>query len=175
MDATRRISIVIALLFSALALAAEPQPAAAPASATAPAAAPATAAVLDPVDVEEKQLTPEQRQERAFRTVQEGMARERSDKVEDENLIVCKKEKPTGSNMKVINCATNAFWKKIRSSSMAAGIAGGGMTAGGTGAYGSGGGGSAKKDDKVITISVSAYYEMEKKFGKAPKKDDSKP
>ena len=168
MDATRRSSIVAASLIAGLVCAAEPTPTAAPA----PAAAPASEA---PYVGEPMELTVEQRQERAFRTVQEGLTRERSDKAEDQELIVCKKEKPTGSNIKVINCATNRFWQKIRSSSMAGGFAAGGLTASGTGAYGGGGGGSAKKDDKVITISVADYYKMEQRYGKAPKAGADKP
>lgn len=153
--------LAIALFSCGLAFAAEPAPA--------PATATEAPAALDPVEVtaEEKM----KRQEAAFRTVQEGMERQRSDKIEDEDLIVCKKEKPTGSNVSVINCATNRFWKRIRSSSMASGMAAAGMTPGGTGAYGAGGGGSAKKDDKVITISLTSYYEMEKRFGKKPKEE----
>ena len=172
MDCTRRSSIITAILCSGLALAADP--ASAPATAAA-APAPATAAVLDPIDVQDKALTPEQRQERAFRAVQKGMDTPRSDKAEDAEVIVCKKEKPTGSNVSVVNCATNRYWMKIRSASMASGIGGGGQTAGGTGAYGSGGGGSAKKEDKVITIPLSEYYKLEKRFGKAPKEGSSKP
>lgn len=166
MDITRNTSIVAALLFTAIAAAADP----------APAATPATAAAAEPPYVGEPMaLTAEQRQEAAFRVVQHAMDRQRSDKVEDEELIVCMKEKPTGSNVSVINCTTNRFWKKIRSASMSAGIAAGGMTPGGTGAYGSGGGGSARKEDKVMTLSMNDYYKMEKRFGKAPKTEAGKP
>ena len=162
MDITRSISIVAALVFTAMAAAAEPAPA--------PVAAAETPYVGEPME-----LTAEQRQEAAFRAVQVAMDRQRSDKVEDEELIVCMKEKPTGSNVSVINCTTNRFWKKIRSASMSAGIAAGGMTPGGTGAYNAGGGGSARKDDKVMTLSMNDYYKMEKRFGKAPKTEAGKP
>ena len=166
MNITRRSSIVAVIAFSAIASAADP----APTPTTAPAPATETPYVGEPME-----LTAEQRQEAAFRAVQVGMDRLRSDKVEDEELIVCKKEKPTGSNVSVINCTTNRFWKRIRASSMAAGLAAGGLTAGGTGAYGGGGGGSARKDDKVITLALSDYYKLEKKYGKVPKADASKP
>ena len=157
MDIARSTSIFAAILFTTVVAAADPAPAEAP-------------YVGEPME-----LTAEQRQELAFRAVQQGMDRQRSDKVEDEDLIVCMKQKPVGSNVSVINCTTNRFWKKIRASSMAAGMASGGMTPGGTGAYNSGGGGSARKDDKVITLSMNDYYKMEKKFGKVPKADAGKP
>ena len=168
MDATRSTFFFVALLGSTIAAAAEP--AAAPTTAAAPATTAEAPYVGEPME-----LTVEQRQEKAFRTIQSGLDKQRSDRVEDQDVIVCKKEKPTGSNVAVINCATNRFWQAIRASSMAAGIAGGGRTAGGTGAYGSGGGGSAKKDDKVITLSLSDYYKLEKRFGKVPKTDAGKP
>jgi hypothetical protein len=172
MEPTRRISIVAALLCSGLALAADPAPAAAPATGAAPAPSSAAEApyVGEPMD-----LTAEQRQERAFRAVQKGLDTVRSDKAEDADVIVCKKEKPTGSNVSVVNCTTNRNWIKIRAASMASGIAGGGQTAGGTGAYGSGGGGSARKEDKVITLTMNDYYKLEKRFGKAPKETPTKP
>jgi hypothetical protein len=167
MDSTRRIGIFVAILCSGPALAADP---------AAPAAAPAPSTVAEaPYVGEPMELTAEQRQELAFRAVQKGLDTPRSDKAEDAEVIVCKKEKPTGSNTSVVNCATNRYWMKIRSSSMAAGIGGGAQTAGGTGAYGGGGGGSAKKEDKVITLSMSDYYKMEKRFGKAPKEAPTKP
>jgi hypothetical protein len=170
MDITRCIPIAAALALAAIASAAEP--AVTPATAPAPAAAPATMA---PYEGEPMELNAEQRQEAAFRAVQLGMERKRSDKVEDENLIVCVKEKPVGSNVTVVRCTTNYMWRKIRSASLSSGLGGGSMTAGGTGSYGAGGGGSARKDDKVITMSMGDYYKLEKKYGKVPKADDRKP
>lgn len=170
MNATHSTLVVAAFFASAIVAAAEPAAPAVPATTPAPATTAEAPYVGEPME-----LTVEQRQEKAFRTIQSGLDKQRSDRIEDEDVIVCKKEKPTGSNVAVINCATNRFWKAIRASSMSAGIAGGGRTAGGSGAYGGGGGGSAKKDDKVITLSLSDYYKLEKRFGKVPKTDAGKP
>lgn len=147
----RTIALCLTLATPA-ALAAE---AAAPAPATTPAAAPASApTALDPVEV-----TVEKRQENAFREVQRGMKRVRSAKAEDADKIVCLKQKPTGSNIPVINCATNRFWEKIRASSLANGL-------GSVGGAVAGGGGSSRKDDRVFTMSIKDYNAMEQRFGK---------
>lgn len=129
---------------------------AAAASDTTPQAEPP--AVLDPVEV-----TAQKRMENAFREVQLGMDRIRSSKPEDQETIVCLKQKPTGSNIPVINCATNRYWEKIRASSLTSGLGSVGSAIAG------GGGGSAKKDDKVFTMSLSDFNSLEKRFGKLPK------
>lgn len=115
-------------------------------------------AQLDPVEV-----TAEKRMENAFREVQIGMDRVRSSKPEDEEKIVCLKQKPTGSNIPVINCATNRYWDKIRAASLTSGLGavGGAIAGGGTGAV--------KKEDKVFTMSLSDFNALEKRFGKLPK------
>lgn len=115
-------------------------------------------AQLDPVEV-----TAEKRMENAFREVQIGLERVRSSKPEDEEKIVCLKQKPTGSNIPVINCATNRYWDKIRSSSLSAGLGSVG------GAIAGGGGGSARKDDKVFTMSLNDFNALKKRFGALPK------
>ena len=121
--------------------------------APAPVAAPTTETpyVGDPLV-----LTAEQRAERSLRTIQIARERTRSNSVEDDELIVCLKQTPTGSHRPVINCATNRFWRKIREASLA-------------GFTGAGGGGSARKEDKVFTMSVDDYAQLEKRFGKLPK------
>lgn len=120
-------------------------------------------AQLDPVEV-----TAEKRMENAFREVQIGLDRVRSSKIEDEEKIVCLKQKPTGSNIPVINCATNRYWDKIRASSLSSGLgAVGGAVAGG-------GGGSARKEDKVFTMSMNDYNALQKRFGKLPKELEPK-
>jgi hypothetical protein len=115
-------------------------------------------AELDPVEV-----TAEKRMENAFREVQIGMERVRSDKPEDAEKIVCLKQKPTGSNIAVINCATNRYWQKIRARSLSQGLGAVG------GAIAGGGSGSTNKEDKVFTMSLSDYSALQKRFGKLPK------
>jgi hypothetical protein len=100
-------------------------------------------------------LSAEQRAERSFRTIQIALERTRSNRIEDEDLIVCVKQMPTGSHRPVVNCATNRFWRKIRENSLA-------------GFTGSGGGGSARKEDKVFTISSDDFSKLEKRYGKLP-------
>ena len=130
---------------------------------TAVAAETEPAAILDPVEV-----TAEQRTENAFRTVQLGMGRGRSEKAEDADKIVCLKQKPTGSNIPVINCATNRFWEKIRASSMTnVGLV--------TAPIAGSGGGSAKKEDKVFTMSLTDFNKLEKRFGALPQELKDKP
>lgn len=120
-------------------------------------------AQLDPVEI-----TAEKRMENAFREVQIGLERIRSSKPEDEDKIVCLKQKPTGSNIPVINCATNRFWEKIRASSLTSGLGAVG------GAIAGGGGGSARKDDKVFTMSLNDYNALQKRFGRLPKELEPK-
>jgi len=115
-------------------------------------------AQLDPVEI-----TAEKRMEYAFREVQLGMDRVRSSKPEDEEKIVCLKQKPTGSNIPFINCATNRHWDKIRATSLANGLGavGGAIAGGGTG--------SVKKEDKVFTMTLTDYNKLKERFGKLPK------
>ena len=84
-----------------------------PAEPAAPAEPPAT---LDPVEV-----TAARRAEIAFRTVQLGMLRSRSDSIEAADDVVCLKQTPVGSHVAVINCATNRFWNRVRAASLANG------------------------------------------------------
>lgn len=126
------------------------------AATTAPAAEPPAA--LDTVEV-----TALKRTENAFRTIQLGMERIRSEKTEDADKIVCIRQKPVGSNIPIINCATNRYWERIRSNSLSNGI--------GTvnGAMGGGGGGSGSKQDQVFSISLNDYNKLKKQFGTLPK------
>jgi len=115
--------------------------------------------VLDPVEV-----TAAQRTMSAFRTLQAGLERNRSDREEDAETIVCEKRKPTGSNIPVINCATNRYWNRIRAASLQSGFGGNGaaVTGGGTGAV--------RQDDKMFTMTLNDFNALEKRFGKLPKK-----
>jgi hypothetical protein len=115
-------------------------------------------AQLDPVEI-----TAEKKMESAFREVQLGLDRVRSNKPEDEEKIVCLKQKPTGSNIPLINCATNRYWEKIRASSLSSGLGAVG------GAIAGGGGGSAKKEDKVFSMTLNDFNQLKKRFGSLPK------
>ena len=115
-------------------------------------------AQLDPVEI-----TAEKKMENAFREVQLGLERVRSTKPEDEDKIVCLKQKPTGSNIPLINCATNRYWEKIRASSLSSGLGAVG------GAIAGGGGGSARKEDKVFSMTVNDFNQLKKRFGSLPK------
>lgn len=99
--------------------------------------------------------------ENAFREVQIGLDRTRSSRLEDAEKIVCLKQKPTGSNISVINCATNRFWEQIRENSL-------GGIGGFTGAAGASGA-NTKKGDRVFTMSLAQYRALEKQFGPLPK------
>jgi hypothetical protein len=111
----------------------------------------------EPVTVEDS-ATP---LERAFREVQIGMERMRSDKPEDAEKVVCLKQKPTGSNISQINCATNRYWEHIRSNSLG--------TNGGFVGSAASGGNTATKNERVFTMSLAQYRSLEKQFGKLPK------
>lgn len=110
-----------------------------------------TPAQLDPVE-----LTAEQRLEGAFREVQVGLERVRSDRDEDAEKIVCVKQKPTGSNIPVINCATNRYWNVMRNASLSSfnSVAGSG--------------GSGRPGDKVFTMSLTDFNKLQKRYGKMP-------
>lgn len=112
---------------------------------------------LDPVEV-----TAEQRTESAFREVQVALERIRSDRDEDAEKIVCVKQKPTGSNIPVISCATNRYWNRIREASLQSGLGSIG------GAVGGGGPGAIRTQDKVFNMSMSDYKKLQKRFGKMP-------
>lgn len=109
-----------------------------------------------PVTVEDD-VTPV---ERAFREVQLGMERIRSSKPEDAEQIVCLKQKPTGSNISQINCATNRYWEHIRANSLGANGGFVGSAAGNSAA--------AMKDERVFSMTLAQYRSLEKKFGKLP-------
>lgn len=130
------------------------------------AAADTTPETEPPAQLDTVEVTAEKRMENAFREVQLGLERIRSDKPEDEDKIVCLKQKPTGSNIPLINCATNRYWSKIRSSSLSTGLGAVG------GAIAGGGGGSARKEDKVFSMSLNDYNQLQKRFGRLP--DDLK-
>lgn len=143
-------------------------------------------AALDPVEV-----SAEKRAELAFRAVQIGLERSRSDRVEDQDLVVCIKETPTGTHRPVINCATNRKWAQIRSRSLAGGLSGleanGGPGAsavnnamaratgafvGNSGlnasaAYGSNGA-QRRDDDKVLVLSLVDYNKLKARYGELP-------
>jgi hypothetical protein len=154
------------------------------AAAAAPAAEPPAA--LDPIEV-----TAEKRAELAFRAVQLGLERSRSDRVEDQDLVVCIKETPTGTHRPVINCATNRKWAQVRARSLAGGLSGleanGGPAAssvnnamaratgalvGNSGlnasaAYGSNGA-QKREDDKVLVLSLVDYNKLKARYGELP-------
>lgn len=151
-----------------------------PAEPAAPTEPPAT---LDPVEV-----TAARRAEIAFRTVQLGMLRSRSDSIEAADDVVCLKQTPVGSHVAVINCATNRFWNRVRAASLANGLAGfqqsGGpagsdMMGQATGAFvqtsGMDGigpprasGPIKREDEKVVTLSLNDYNKLKKRFGELP-------
>ena len=164
-----------------------------------PAAAPATAAE-PPAQLEQVDVTGEKRVELAFRAVQLGLRRGRSDRMEDADLIVCMKQTPVGSHLPVINCATNRKWSEIRARSLQNGLSGlqsaGGPAGGGdimaraTGNMGgnmvnttgiesagpSGDNGAAKRDDdKVLIMSLTDYNKLQKRFGELPKELQAAP
>lgn len=143
---TLRHLLLMPLLLAGIAAAADTTPAAEP------------PAALDPVEV-----TAEKRTENAFRTIQLGLERVRSERSEDADKIVCLKQKPVGSNIPVINCATNRYWERIRSNSLSNGV--------GTvnGAMAGGGGSTGRKDDKVFSMSLNDFNKLKKQFGELPK------
>jgi len=141
-------------------------------------------AQLDPVEV-----TAEKRAEVAFRQVQIALRRGRSDRLEDADLIVCQKMTVVGSHVPLISCATNRYWGKVRARSLQYGLSGvessGGPAADfssnimDTGANlqrgaiatsgASGSNGAARSaDDKVVSIKLSDYYKLQKRFGELP-------
>ena len=140
-----------------------------------------------PFKLDAVEVSAEKRTELAFRTLQIGLERSRSDSVEDADVVVCLKQTPVGSHVTVINCATNRFWMRIRAASLANGLAGyqgGGGPAGGdrmgmaTGSFlqGSGmdsvgvpsGGAIKREDEKVVSLSLNDYNKLKKRFGELP-------
>ena len=141
-----------------------------------------SAAKLDTVEV-----NAEKRAELAFRTVQLGLERGRSDKIEDADSVVCLKQTPVGSHVAVINCATNRFWMRVRAASLANGLAGfEGSGAGGSDAMKTatasfvqssgmdgigvprGTGTIKREDEKVVTLSLNDYNKLKKRYGELP-------
>lgn len=140
-------------------------------------------AALDPVDV-----NAEKRLELAFRTMQLGLERGRSDRIEDADRVACIKQTPVGTHVPVINCATNRQWSRIRAASLANGLAGFENTSGvagsdsmkmATGSFVQSSGmdgvgvpsasGPVKREDaKVVTISMNDYNKLKKRFGELP-------
>jgi hypothetical protein len=140
-------------------------------------------AALDPVEVNAAK-----RAELAFRTVQIGLERGRSDRVEDADQVVCLKQTPIGTHVAVINCATNRFWMRIRAASLANGLAGlesSGGPAGGdamkmaTASFVSssgmdgigvpkGTGAIKREDERVVTLSLNEYNKLKKRYGELP-------
>lgn len=151
----------------------------------------ASAAEPAPVALDDVKVSAEKRAEIAFRQVQLGLERSRSDRAEDLDLVVCVKGAPTGSHRTVIRCATNRKWMQIRAASMSNGLAdldvnggpGGNSTStamaratganigrsGLNGAPGVGDNGAAKRDDdKVLTLPMSEYNKLRKRYGELP-------
>ena len=165
MTQTRSWIIPLFLICSADALAAEAEPPFA----------------LDTVEVAAAKRT-----ELAFRTVQIALERGRSDSVEHADLVVCVKETPVGSHVAVINCATNRFWMRVRAASLANGLAafegggpGGDPMKAATGSFTrssgmdgigvpKGGGAIKREDEKVVTIRLSDYNKLVKRYGELP-------
>jgi hypothetical protein len=157
MNTLRTLTLIPALLLAPLALAAETtdvDAAGAAPAATTEAEAPA---VLDTLE-----LNAEQRAERAFRTIQNGLEQKRSSRPEDAKVVVCERAATTGSHRTLIHCATNQHWNLVRANSMARfGGAEGRSMNGGTPK-------SSKDDSMIVSISGSDYAKLEKRFGKAP-------
>jgi hypothetical protein len=141
-----------------------------------------------PIALDAIEVSAAKRTELAFRTVQIALERGRSDRVEDLDLVVCVKETPVGTHVAVINCATNRFWMRIRAASLANGLAGFEGSAGPAGtdpmkmATGSfvqrsgmdgigvprGGGTIKREDEKVVTIRLSDFHKLKKRYGELP-------
>ena len=150
-------------------------------------AGPAEPAAEAPVTLDPVEVNAEKRAELAFRTVQLGMLRSRSDSVEAADDVVCLKQTPVGSHVAVINCATNRFWNRVRAASLANGLAGyqqGGGPAGSdvmaqaTGSFvqsaydGIGvpraSGPIKREDERIVTLSVNDYNKLKKRYGELP-------
>lgn len=141
-----------------------------------------------PLTLDAIEVSAEKRTELAFRTVQIALERGRSDRVEDADLVVCIKETPVGSHVRVINCATNRFWMRIRAASLANGLAafeanggpaGSDMMKMATGSFvqrsgmdsvgpSRGTGEIKREDEKVVTIKLSDYNKLRKRYGELP-------
>jgi hypothetical protein len=170
---TRFVSLALALCAAGAVAAGDAAPAEPPAE-------------LDPIEV-----SAEKRAELAFRAVQLGLERSRSDRVADQDLVVCIKETPTGSHRPVVNCATNRKWAQIRSRSLAGGLSGleanggpganainnsmaraTGAMVGNSGlnssaAYGSNGA-QKRADDVVLTLPLTDYNKLKARYGELP-------
>lgn len=141
-----------------------------------------------PFELDSVEVSAEKRTELAFRTVQIALERNHSDRVEDADLVVCLRQTPTGSHVPVIDCATNRFWLRIRAASLANGLAGyesrggpGGtdtmkmatgsfLQSGGMDGVGvpHGGGMIKREDERVVTLTLSEYNKLKKRFGELP-------
>lgn len=147
-----------------------------------------SASAEPPITLDPVEINAERRAELAFRTVQLGLLRSRSDSIEAADDVVCLKQTPVGSHVAVINCATNRFWNRVRAASLANGLAGfqqsGGpagsdMMGQATGAFVQTSGldgvgpprssGPIKRaDEKVVTLSLNDYNKLKKRFGELP-------
>jgi len=136
-------------------------PAAAAEGGAPPAAAPTTAPVTDedPYVGDPVEVTAEQRAERAFRTVQIGLERGRSNRPEDAEVVVCERSAAIGSHRTMIRCATNGHWNQLSADSLR-------LMGGAARSLAAGTPKSKAEDSMVISLSGSDYARLEKRFGK---------